>query len=540
MSGFTGTARLTRLVLRRDRVTLPAWLVGMTVFLAATTAMFVHSLATPADAAQEAALSTNNPGLRMLGLTSGASVGGATMVRDYVTLAVLAALMSTFAVVRHTLQNEELGRAELLGATVVGRYAGLTAAVIVAVAADVVLAVLLGLAMLVNGQPASGSFAAGVAVAGVGLVFVGVAATTSQLSSTTRGASGMAGAVLGLSFLLSGIGNMIGTADSRALRVSSAWPSWLSPVGWGQQMRPFGGDRWWILGLMVALAGTLLVVALLLVDRRDVGRGVWPERRGHARAAAALLSSAGLVWRLQCGTFLAWAGGLLGFGLIFGAVSEQIRNVNGQALEWYTRMGGTDRILDAYKASIIEMAGMAVAIYVIQALLRMRTDEADGTLEPVLATGVSRLGWLVGHVVNAAVGATVLMLVFSVSMGVAAGRVLGGTRTLVPQLVAAGLVQLPGLLVLGGAVLAVVGLVPRWAASISWSLLFVALLLGPLFGPSFKLPQALQDLSRFAHVPKAPAADITAGPLLALTAACLALAAVGWLAIRRRGLALPA
>ena len=62
------------------------------------------------------------------------------MVRDYVTLAVLAALMSTFAVVRHTRQNEELGRAELLGATVVGRYAGLTAAVIVAVAADVVLA----------------------------------------------------------------------------------------------------------------------------------------------------------------------------------------------------------------------------------------------------------------------------------------------------------------------------------------------------------------------------------------------------------------
>ncbi len=540
MSGFTGTARLTRLALRRDRVTLPAWLVGMTAFLAATTAMFVHSLATPADAVQEAALSTNNPGLRMLGLTSGATVGGATMVRDYVTLAVLAALMSTFAVVRHTRQNEELGRAELLGATVVGRYAGLTAAVIVAVAADVVLAVLLGLAMLVNGQPASGSFAAGVAVAGVGLVFVGVAATTCQLSSTTRGASGMAGAVLGLSFLLSGIGNMLGTADGRALRVSSAWPSWVSPVGWGQQMRPFGGDRWWTLGPMAALAGALLVVAVLLVDKRDVGRGVWPERRGHARAPAGLLSSAGLVWRLQRGTFLAWAGGLLGFGLIFGAVSEQIRNVHGQALEWYTRMGGTDRILDAYKASIIEMAGMAVAIYVIQALLRMRTDEADGTLEPVLATGVSRLGWLVGYVVNAAVGAAVLMLVFSVSMGLAAGRVLGHPGTLVPQLVVAGLVQLPGLLVLGGAVLAVVGLVPRWAASISWSLLFVALLLGPLFGPSFRLPQALQDLSPFANVPKAPAADVTAGPLVALTATCLALAAVGWVAIRRRDLALPA
>ncbi len=93
MSGFTGTARLTRLALRRDRVTLPAWLVGMTVFLAATTAMFVHSLATPADSAQEAALSTNNPGLRVLGLTSGASVGGATML-----LALTAACLALAAV----------------------------------------------------------------------------------------------------------------------------------------------------------------------------------------------------------------------------------------------------------------------------------------------------------------------------------------------------------------------------------------------------------------------------------------------------------
>ena len=54
-----------------------------------------------------------NPALRMLGLASGASVGGYAMIRDYVTLAVLAALMSTLAVVRHTRQNEELGRAEM-------------------------------------------------------------------------------------------------------------------------------------------------------------------------------------------------------------------------------------------------------------------------------------------------------------------------------------------------------------------------------------------------------------------------------------------
>ena len=169
MSGFTGTGRLTRLALRRDRVTLPAWLAGddglpgrhdRDVRRTRSRRPPTRSRRPPCRRTTRACACWASP--------PGRRVGGATMVRDYVTLAVLAALMSTFAVVRHTRQNEELGRAELLGATVVGRYAGLTAAVIVAVAADVVLAVLLGLAMLVNGQPASGSFAAGVAVAGGG------------------------------------------------------------------------------------------------------------------------------------------------------------------------------------------------------------------------------------------------------------------------------------------------------------------------------------------------------------------------------------
>ena len=94
-----------------------------------------------------------NAGMRLLGLTSGPSVGGYMLHREFVTLAVLAALMSTFAVIRHTRQNEELGRAEMLGSTVVGRYAGLAAAVLVAVAADVVLALVLAIAIVVNGQP---------------------------------------------------------------------------------------------------------------------------------------------------------------------------------------------------------------------------------------------------------------------------------------------------------------------------------------------------------------------------------------------------
>ena len=72
---------------------------------------------------------------------------------------------------------------------------------------------------------------------------------------------------------------------------------------------------------------------------------------------------------------------MAGFGLVFGAIIDEMKDLSGAAADWYARMGGSEQVLDAYRASIIEMAGMAVAIYAVQILLRMRAEEADGRLE---------------------------------------------------------------------------------------------------------------------------------------------------------------
>jgi ABC-2 type transport system permease protein len=541
MSGFTGTVRLVRLALRRDRITLPAWILGMAAFVAATTAMFEANYAKhPELLVPDTQIVIENPGMRVLGLVTGPSVGGYTMHRDALTLAVLAALMSIFAVVRHTRQSEELGREEMLGAGVVGRYASLGAAVIVALAANVVLAGLLGLGMIVAGQPVTGSLVAGASIALVGVAFTGVAAVTSQLASTTRGATGLAGAVLGASFLLAALGNMLGTVDSAALRVTSAWPAWFSPIGWSQQMRPFADNLWWPAGLSLVALGLLTCVAVLLVGRRDVGRGMWPERRGAAHARPGMLSPTGLVWRLQRGALLGWAIGLVGVGLVFGALSEQIGGLEGEATEWYSTFGGDADLLGAYWASMMQVAGLAVAAYVVTLLLRLHHDEAQGTLEPVLGTAVSRLRWLSAYAVNALAGATLLILLFAVAMVITGGLVLGDTASLLRDLVGAALVQLPAIGVLGAAVLALVMLVPRWSVGLSWVLVVFAIFVGPMFGPSLGLPSWLLELSPFTHVPNAPAVSVSAGPMIGLLAACLLLAGAGASAMHRRNLALPA
>jgi ABC-2 type transport system permease protein len=333
---------------------------------------------------------------------------------------------------------------------------------------------------------------------------------------------------------------MLGTVDSEALRVSSAWPAWLSPIGWGQQMRPFADDLWWPAALAAVVTAVLSGLAVVLVGRRDVGRGMWPERRGAAHATPALLSPAGLVWRLQRGSFLGWAGGLVGFGLIFGALSDRIRGLEGAATEWYATFGGDADLLGAYWASMMQIAGMAVAIYVVTLLLRLHHDEVQGTLEPVLGTAVSRSRWLAAYAVNAVAGASALLLVYAVSMGLTGGRVLGGTTALVGDLVAAALVQLPAIGVLGAVVATVVMVLPRWSVGLSWLMVVLCIVVGPMFGPSLGLPGWLLDVSPFTHVPNAPATPIAGGPVLGLGMAALAFGAVAVLALRRRNLALPA
>ena len=346
-----------------------------------------------------------NPGMRVLGLVTGPTVGGYTLHRDALTLAVLAALMSVLAVVRHTRQAEELGRSEMLGAGVVGRYASLAAAVIVALAANVVLAVLLGLSMMLAGQPAAGSLVAGTSIALVGVAFTGVAAVTSQLASTTRGATGLAGAGLGAFLHAGGPGEH---ARDRGLR---------RPAGHQRLAGLAVPDR---LGPADAAVRRQPVVACLLSPcwARPCCSG-WPSSSSAGATSAeecgpsaggpltpspALLSPAGLVWRLQRGALLGWAIGLLGFGLVFGALSDQISGLEGAATEWYATFGGEADLLGAYWASMMQMAGMAVAAYVVTLLLRLHQDEAQGTLEPLLGTAVSRLRWLGAYAVNALVG----------------------------------------------------------------------------------------------------------------------------------------
>ena len=109
-------------------------------------------------------------------------------------------------------------------------------------------------------------------------------------------------------------------------------------------------------------------------------------------------------------------------------------------------------------------------------------------------------------------------------MALTAGAVLGDVPAQLSDMVVAGLVQWPAIMVIGGIVVAVSALAPRWATGVSWTAVIVFILLGPLFGAAtLQLPGWAQDLSPFTHVPNAPAASVEALPLVVLSAVAVAI-----------------
>lgn len=542
MTEWTGTGRLVRHALRRDRIVLPVWMASVIGLSAAVVAAEVAMYATAAERENGAAFGAANVFTRIMdGPASGTTLGAISMVEAMQKLAIFVALMCAQAVVRHTRQDEETGRAELIGSGVVGRQARLTAALVVAVGASVVVGAGVSLALLGHGLPVEGSLASGAALAGIGVCFAAIAGVAAQVSTTQRGANGLAGAALGVAFLLRAVGDASGTVSKSGVELISAWPSWLSPLGWGQQMRAFHQDNWGVLALFGVLFVGLVATAYALENRRDMGAGLIEARRGPVSAPSGLLSPRGLARRLHTWPLVAWGAALVITGVSFGSMGQSMEDFaddNPQFADFLLRVAPGASIGEVYFALVFGFIAVAASGYTIQTLLRMRAEEATGRLEPVLSTAVGRTQWLESHGTLAAGGTVALMIACggaaALSNGIASGDFGAGWGVM-----SAAVVQVPAILALGGFVFAVFGLAPRWAGALSWAALAASFVVGQ-FGDLLELPQAVLNLSPFTHVPAVPAETLAMMPIVVLLAVAGAFVGIGIGGFRRRDLAIAA
>src|SRR5690606_30109250 len=143
---LAGTGALVRLDLRRDRIKLPAWVLGITLMSVYYASALQQVYTTPEDLRAVSQFSEGVVGA----LISGPGYGLTDPTVESVIVAVyglyyllLAALMNILLISRHTRVEEQTGRAELVRANAVGRHAQLTAALVLAVIANLAVTLLI-------------------------------------------------------------------------------------------------------------------------------------------------------------------------------------------------------------------------------------------------------------------------------------------------------------------------------------------------------------------------------------------------------------
>jgi ABC-2 type transport system permease protein len=525
---FSGTRELIRLALRRDRVLIPVWLAVFVAMATSSASATVGLYPTVASREAFAASINGTPTLVALygRIYDEFSLGEISLLKMGGFGSAMVAVLAIILMVRHTRAEEEAGRLELLGATVLGRYAALTAALAVTTATNVVLGGLTAIGLIGVGLPVAGALAFGSAWACAGLSFAAVAAICAQLSTGARTATGVACGVLGLTYLLRGVGDTAGPGGP-------GWVSWLSPVGWSQQARPFAGDRWWVLLISVVFSALAMAAALALITHRDLGAGLLADRPGRPTGARSLNSPLALAFRLQRGVLLGWTVGFLVLGPVLANISSNVSTLfdSPQSREFVTKLGGQQGLIDAFLATEMSFLGVIVSAYAVQATMRLRSEETALRAEPLLATAVGRRRWLLSHVIVAVLGTCWLLAVAGLTSGVATA-ISTGDGSQVGRLLGAAAVQTPGALVLIGIVVAAFGLVPRWVQA-GWAALVAFLLIGEL-GPLFSLDPRVMGISPFAHIPKLPGPPADLTPLIWLTVIAVALAMAGLEGFRRR------
>ncbi len=536
---FAGTWTLVKLILRRDRIKLPVWVISITAFLLSMIPLLRDIYG---DAASLATLhqsfGTNAAGLFLTGPMDGPTFGALMTIETVLWWGLAVAFMNTLLVIRHTRQNEEMGAQELILSGQVHRRAGLAAVLIVAFLANLVMTVGLGLDMsaLESSWGADGAWLYAFAMGLFGFVWAAIAAIVAQLVESARSANGILAGLIGTAFVVRGIADFMSTTDTNGL-TQPMWLSWLSPFGWMQATRSLTFPEWWPLIVSVGFVLVAIPAAFWLLSKRDVGSGFLPERKGHVRAAGWLKTPLGLTWYLQKNVFIGWLIGVLVMAITIGVLIPEMSHVyesSKNAKAFIESMGGSGAMIPAFLSAMLSIIAVMALAYVVQGMGKLRGEESSGHLENLLATRFSRLKWLALHGVVVLAGGVGMLAASSVTLAICV-NLSGVISVSVWEYALAGLSYTPLLLLFIGLYVLLFGLLPRAVALILWVFYgFVAFM--SWLGPLLQLDQWIMNLSPMSHMAAVPAEPVIAAPLLAMAAVSLGMLLLGAMSWRSRNL----
>lgn len=529
-NNFNNTVRLVRFIIRRERVTSTLWIVILSLFSIVLAPMLVNMF----DAqAREALIETiNNPAMiGMLGPIYGIEdyTPGAmyfNMMVQWVMIA--AAVMNILLIVRHTRNDEERGRADMVRSLPVGRLSNLAAVILTAAIMNLFVVLITGFgiaAMGVNSMNLGGSLLYSASIGTVGLFFAALTAVFSQLCTTSRGVTGLSLLSLGFLYLLRGAGD-----------VGREILSLISPLGLAQRTQAYVENHWLPIFILLAEVIIIALIAFVLNSYRDIRQGFIPEKPGRESARLYLRSPYGLAFRLLLIPFFGWVFAMYVIGAAYGSILGRI-DTFAQSSEFYSMMIGVRpefSTAQMFVSMVTSIMALCAVVPVLMIVIKLRSEEKDGYFQNVLSRSVSRQTYMASYVAIAILASVLVQCATALGIYSASIMVLPDSSMLtLGYLLKANLVFLPALWIMLGFAVMLIGLFERMIA-IVWGYFgfsFFVTFIGRLPG---LFPDWLTKITPFGYIPNLPVDEINYGTLIIMSVIATVMIFIGVIAYRRR------
>ncbi|NMF32819.1 ABC transporter permease [Corynebacterium ammoniagenes] len=530
LAGHTlaGTGPLLRASLKYEKKSFAPWIVIATALSVSSVVVYPWVYPEQADRVEFAAVVGSNPALSLifgpafdLSTSDGFNAWRALALGGFLT-----ALGAISIVVKATRGQEDSGQAELLASGVMGRGTRLFTGMCLALICSVLVGAISGIATALCGGEWENSLLLCATFTATGWMFTGIAAIAAQLGGDAHSANTLAVSVLGVLFVLRGFTYSIEAPQ---------WTVWVNPLGWMTETRPATENHWWPLLLAAAFTAVALVSAFILDARRDFGQGATPPRPGPARGK--VHSPLRLALRINTGSMIAWACAFGVLGVVFGYFATSVEEIlrNDSAVSQILAAGATtpDALISEFIVTILSMVGIIASVSGVQMMIKIRHEELEDRLEPLLATAISRTRYLGSNVVIAMLapaayvliaGTVIAVFVDKADIGMSLGEVLLQAVTVIPAV-----------WTVVALAVAVVGARPMVLLA-AWAGVLISFAL-TILGPPFNLWDWILAINPYWHIPNVVNSGDSWAGLLWISVITVAFLALGFAGFRRRDLA---
>lgn len=525
---YKNTWILLRLIIKRDRVRIPVWLLLLSTLTFLVAVAFTDLYKNEAER-QAIAETMKNPAMTaMVGQGYGLEnyTNGAMLAHQMLLFTAMAVgIMCILLVVRHTRADEEDGRIEMIRSLPAGRLANLNSAILVLFLVNLLLALIVGLglyALGIESMNLEGSLLYGAALGATGIFFTAVTAFFAQLSESSRGTMGFSITLLLMAYLLRAIGD-----------VSNEALSWLSPLGWIASSEVYVNNYWWPIILTVCAAFILVILSFYLNAIRDLDAGFLPAKPGRKKASSFLLSPLGLAFRIQRTSLIAWALGMFILGASYGSVLGDLESFftdNDRMQDLLTPIEGSS-LTEQFLTMLMSVISMICTIPSLMAVLKLKGEERRNRTEHLLSRAVSRIRLMGSYFAISLVCGFVMLSLAVIGLG-AIGNSVMEEGIAFSKLYSAAIVYLPAMWVMIGIAILLIGIAPK-LSSLVWAYLtysFFVVYLGGLL----QLPEWMSTLSPFDHIPKLPVEELDYMKIVTLSIVAIVIIAVGFIGYRKR------